>query len=162
MKEMTKSEMLKTNQHFRKPHRPSESLLSIPKRLIEDGVVFGQVVDLATVDSNSPKLMEVISWAASAYMQVLVVPNDAPRREGYFHDQSISLCEVDRIVPFQNRKGKSRTQTEIMRRVPLDLPSLPSTLIGNPRYIVCLPSPLSSSLLLTVSLAVGQSHLFGS
>ena len=133
-----KNDMLKANSHVRCAHKPHA--ITIPEQLILDEVVLGQVVDLAFVESTPPKLAEVISWAAAGYMHALVVPNDKPRREGYFRDQNISFWEMDRIVPFQNSKGKVRTKTEMQQQtLPLDLPRLPpgTAAPGNPRYLVC-------------------------
>lgn len=128
--------MLKANSHVRTSFKIST--ISIPEKLIDDGTVIGQVVDIGYVDPDPPRLAEIMSWAASSYMHALVVSSDSLRRDGYFRDQSIALWEVDRIVPFHNSKGKIRTQNEISKRlIPLDLPRINETVTGNPRFMVC-------------------------
>jgi hypothetical protein len=137
-----KNDMLKANSNIRCAQKANS--ITIPEQLLTEEVVLGQVVDLAFVDSDSDSLMlaEVISWAAAGYMHALVVPNDTPRREGYFSDQNIAFWEIDRIVPFQNSKGKPRTKSQMNQQtLPLDLPRLPAgtAVPGNPRHLVCFP-----------------------
>jgi hypothetical protein len=128
--------MLKANTHLR--HAQKINPILIPENLKESEIVLGQVVDLAFVDSDPPKLAEVISWAASEYMSALVVANDVPRREGYFRDQNVSYWELDRIVPYQTQKGRNRSENHVnQQKLPLDLPRLPGNISGNPRYLVC-------------------------
>lgn len=127
--------MLKANSHVRTCRKINS--ISIPERLLDDGTVIGQVVDIGCVESDPPMLAYIMSWAASEYMHALVVPNGVPRREGYFSGQSISYWEVDQIPPFRNSKGRTRTRNEISNRaIPLDLPHAEGV-SGNPRFMVC-------------------------
>jgi hypothetical protein len=143
--------MLKANTHLR--HAQKINPIVFPDNLREADIVLGQVVDLAFVDSDPPKLAEVISWAATGYMHALVVANDIPRREGYFRDQNVSFWELDRIAPYQSPKGKNRSENQrSQQKIPLELPRITGHISGNPRHLVCLLPYSTSHLSLSLSL----------